>query len=371
MLNDIVFRIRSLVRRNVVEAELEDELRFHRERQLEKYIKSGLTEVEALRRIGINFGGLDQVKEECRDAWGVRLLQTFMQDLRYGFRVLRKSPGFTAVALLTLALGIGANTAIFSVLYGILLRPLPYKDASRLIVLNETTPKVGMVSVSYPNFVDWRARNAVFSEMAAVSNVGFSLSGINQPENVTGQAVSTNFFSMLGMHPFLGRDFDASEEKPGAAAVTLLSYPLWQSHFAGDRNVIGRTIALDGRSFSIIGVLPPDFRWTEKTDLLEPIGVWANNNSSSNERAERGNMVVLGRLRPRVSFQQARGGNGRYCRPFGEGLSCRQRPVRSGAAAHTRRIRQRYTSSNYCSFCRRHICASYRVRECGKSVSDA
>src|SRR5581483_6454921 len=189
-------------------------------------------------------------------------------DLRYGSRVLRKSPGFTAIALLTLALGIGANTAIFSVLYGILLSPLPYKDAARLVVLNETTAKVGNVSVSYPNFLDWRTQNHAFSEMTAVNNVGFSLSGINEPENVSGEAVSTNFLSMLGMHPFLGRDFDATEGKAGAAPVTLLSYALWQSHFGGDRNVIGRTISLDGRAFSIIGVLPADFRWTEKADLL-------------------------------------------------------------------------------------------------------
>lgn len=306
MLKDVFFRIRSVLRRHVAETELDDELRFHRQQQLDKYVRAGMTEVEALRQVRIHFGGVDQVKDECRDAWGVRLLETLTQDLRYGWRVLRKSPGFTAIAVLTLALGIGANTAIFSVLYGVLLRPLPYKDATRQIVLNETTPKVGKVSVSYPNFLDWRAQNGVFSEMAAVHNVGFSLSGIHQPENVSGQAVSTNFLSMLGMHPFLGRDFDASEEKAGAAAVILLSYPLWQSHFGGDRSVIGRTIALDGRSFSIAGVLPPDFRWTEKTDLLEPIGVWLTNNSAANERGERGDMTVLGRLRPHISFLQAR-----------------------------------------------------------------
>ncbi|HEX4168431.1 MAG TPA: ABC transporter permease [Bryobacteraceae bacterium] len=306
MLNDIFFRLRSLFRRNVAEAELEDELHFHRRQQFDKYVRAGMNQAEARARVRMHFGGVDQVKEECRDAWGVRPIETLAQDLRYGWRVLRKSPGFTAIALLTLALGIGANTAIFSVLYGVLLRPLPYRDAARLIVLHETTPKVGMVSVSYPNFADWRAQNHAFSEMAAVNGVGFSLSGIDQPENVSGQAVSTNFLSLLGVHPFLGRDFDASEEKAGAASVTLLSYALWQSHFGGDRHVIGRTIALDGRSFSIIGVLPPDFRWTEKTDLLEPIGVWLTNNSASNERGERGDMVVLGRLGPRVSFPQAR-----------------------------------------------------------------
>ena len=305
MLNDFFFRIRHLLRRNVAKEELEQELRFHREHQLEKYMQSGLKEAEALRRLRMSFGGLDQVKEGCQDAWGTRLLETLFQDFRYGFRVLRKSPGFTAIALLTLALGIGANTAIFSVLYGILLRPLPYKDASRLIVLHETTPKVGTVSVSYPDFLDWRAQNTAFSQMAAVNSIGFNLSGINQPENVTGQAVSANFLSMFGMHPLLGRDFDASEEKAGTAAVVLLSYSLWQSHFGGDRNIMGRTIALDGRAFSIVGVLPADFRWTEKTDLLEPIGVWVASHDSSQERGERGDMAVLGRLAAHISLERA------------------------------------------------------------------
>jgi putative ABC transport system permease protein len=298
MLSDILFRVRSLLRRNIAEVELDDELRFHRQQELDKYVRTGMANTEALRRVRLHFGGVEQVKEECRDVWGVRVLETLVQDLRYGWRVLRKSPGFTAVALLTLALGIGANTAIFSVLYGILLRPLPYKDAARLVVLSETTPKVGMVSVSYPDFVDWRAQNSVFSKMAAVSSVGFNLSGINQPENVSGLAVSTNFLSMLGMHPFLGRDFDASEEKAGAPAVTLLSYALWQSRFAGDPAIIGRAIALNSRSYTVIGVLPPDLRWPEKTDLLEPIGVWLTNNSSSKERGERGDMTVLGQLGP-------------------------------------------------------------------------
>ncbi len=305
MLNDFFFRIRHLLRRNMAEEELEQELRFHRERQLEKYMHSGLGEAEALRRSRMSFGGLDQVKEECRDAWGTRLFETLLQDLRYGARVLRKAPGFTIIALLTLALGIGATTAIFSILYGILLRPLPYKDASRLIMLHETTPRVGLVSVSYPDFLDWRAQNTAFSEMAAVNSVGFNLSGINQPQNVSGEAVSANFLSMLGLRPILGRDFDASEEKADAAAVVLLSYPLWQSHFGGDPNVIGQTIALDGRAFSVIGVLPADFRWTEKTDLLEPIGVWVAGHPSSHDRDKRGDMIVLGRLAPHVSFERA------------------------------------------------------------------
>src|SRR5579871_2183374 len=174
---------------------------------------------------------------------------------------------FTLVAILTLALGLGANTAIFSLMYGILLRPLPYADSGRVAVLNETTVKVGTVSVSYPNFRDWRAQNRAFSGMALVKSVGFNLTGVEQPQTISGEAVSPGFLRLLGLHPILGRDFDPSEEKPGTAPVVLLSYPLWQSHFGGDRNIVGRTMALDGRGFTIIGVLPAEFRWLDKVDM--------------------------------------------------------------------------------------------------------
>ena len=310
MLSDLFFRIRSLFRRNAVETELDDELRFHFEQQLAKYINSGLTPREALRRARIDFGGLDQVKEECREARGVYMMETLFQDIRYGLRMLRKSPAFTAVALLTLALGIGANTAIFSVVYGVLLRPLPYHDPAGLIVLHETTPKVGIVSVSYPNFLDWRAQSHMFSKLAAVETVEFNLAGVDpagadQPENISGAVVSSDFLSMLGVRPMLGRNFDASQDQAGTAPVVLLSYPLWQSHFGGALNVLGRTVALNGRGFTIIGVLPPDFRWIEKTDVLEPIGLRANA-PDFHERGDRGDVVVLGRLAPGVRFAQAR-----------------------------------------------------------------
>jgi putative ABC transport system permease protein len=305
MLHDWWIRARSLLRRHDAENEMNDELGFHREQQLQKYARSGLTEPEARRRVTMEFGGLDQVKEECRDARGVRMMETLLQDLRYGLRTLRNSPGFTAVALLTLALGIGANTAIFSILYGVLLRPLPYKEAARLIVLHETTPKVGLVSVSYPNFLDWRAQSRAFSEMAAVNGVGFNLSGVDQPENITGQAVSPDFLDLLGMRPLLGRNFVASEEKPGTVPVVLLSYPLWQSHFGGNPNAVRRTVTLDGRNFTVIGVLPPEFRWIERTDVLEPIGARAGD-PAYNDRGDRGDAVVIGRLAPGVGFMQAR-----------------------------------------------------------------
>src|ERR1700722_11614349 len=207
MLDDLFFRVRSLFRKPTVESEMEDELRFHSERQIEKYLKTGMSRGEAQRRVRMEFGGFEQVKEDCRDARGVSLAETLAQDLRYGWRTLLKSPGFAAAALFTLALGSGANTAIFSVVYGILLRPLPFRDASRLILLNETTPRVGNVSVSYPNFQDWRAQSRTFTEMAAVVGIHFNMTGGSQPENLGGLAVSPNFLSMLGVRPVLGRGF--------------------------------------------------------------------------------------------------------------------------------------------------------------------
>jgi putative ABC transport system permease protein len=306
MLKDLFFRLRSVFRRETVESEMEAELRFHSERQLEKYLKTGMRRDEARRRVRMDFGGLEQVKEECRDARGVALLETVAQDLRYGWRTLLKSPGFAAAALFTLALGIGANTAIFSVVYGVLLQPLPFRDAARLVLLHETTPKVGDVSVSYPNFQDWRAQSHTFSEMAAVSNVGFNMAGASQPENIGGLAVSPNFLSMAGIRPVIGRGFTPDEEKAGTAPVLLLSYALWQSHFGGNRRVIGQTIRLDSRTVTIVGVLPRDFRWIETCDVMEPIGVWATNNSTVAERGDRGDLTVVGRLAPGARMEQAR-----------------------------------------------------------------
>ena len=153
-------------------------------------------------------------------------MTTLLQDLRYGLRMLAKNPGFTVVAVLTLALGIGATTAIFSVVYAVLLRPLPFRDASALVVIHESTPKVGTVSVSYQDFLDWRQAHA-FSQMAAVHEVGFNLAGVSQPEAISGHAVSPNFLSMEGVRPLLGRDFDASEEKPGTAPVVIRLWSLF------------------------------------------------------------------------------------------------------------------------------------------------
>jgi predicted permease len=287
--------------------ELDEDIREHIARETQDNIERGMSPEEARYAAMRKFGNVMQVKEEARDVWSRMWLEQLLEDIRFGLRLLRKNPGFTAVAILTLALGIGANAAVFSVVYAVLLRPLPYKAPSGLIVLHETTPRVGDVSVSYQNFFDWRAASHTFVQMAAVQSVGFNLAGITQPETINGDAVSPNFLSMMGIRPFLGRDFDASEEKAGTAPVLLLSYSLWQSHLGGDPNVVGKTITLDGRSFTIVGVLPPNYRSLDMTDVMLPTGVWATNNADAiKERGDRGDMVVIGRLGPGVALGQAR-----------------------------------------------------------------
>ncbi len=296
------------MRRKRMMEELDQDIQDHIERETQDNIERGMSPEDARYAATRKFGNVTHVKEETREVWSLIWLEHFVEDVRFGLRMLRKNPGFTAVAMLTLALGIGANAAVFSVVYAVLLRPLPYKDPSSVVVLNETTPMVGTVTVSYPNFLDWRDQSRTFSQMAAVRGVGFNLSGVTQPENISGDAVSPNFLSMMGVRPFLGRDFDSSEEKAGTPPVVLLSYSLWQSYFGADPNIVGRTIKLDDRAFTIVGVLPPSYRSLDKTDVMLPIGVWATDNSESvKERSARGDLVVIGRLATGVDLAKARG----------------------------------------------------------------
>ena len=287
---------------------MNEEIEEHIAQQTTEYLRAGLSPEEARRQARLKFGAAESIKEDYRDERGLPLLDNLLQDLRYGLRTLRKSPGFTAIAIFTLALGIGANTAIFSFVYGVLLAPLPYHDASQLVVLNETTPRVGTVSVSYPNFIDWRAQSHSFSEMAYVEQMSFNLAGatVSQPENIQGDSVSPNFLSIMGVHPFLGRDFVPAEGNSGTPRVLLLGYQLWQSHFGSDSNVVGRSIALDGNDFVIVGVLPPNYRSLDKIDVMLPLGVWTTNNTDTANRGNRGDSTVVGRLAPGASLAQAR-----------------------------------------------------------------
>ena len=302
-----LLRMKSLLRnvfsKQQSDRELDAEVLSYVEILAEEKMRSGMDPEEARRSARIELGGIEQVKEDVREVRTGARLDSLLQDLRYGARMLRKNPGFTSIAVLTLALGIGANTAIFSVVNAVLLRQLPYANSQQLIVIRETSQSVGTHSPSYPDFLDWRKQSRTIAQMAAINNRAFNLSGVAQPENINGYAVSPNCLSMLGLRPFLGRDFRPSEEAPGTAPVVMLSYALWQSHLGADPNVAGKPITLDGHSFTIIGILPPNFRLEDKTDIVAPIGVWA---AEMMDRGNRGDMSVLGRLASGATFQQAR-----------------------------------------------------------------
>lgn len=232
------------------------------------------------------------------------------QDLRYGLRMLAKSPGFTAVTVLTLALGIGANTAIFSVVHAVLLRPLPLKEPDRLVWFWETQPDLPTAPFSAPEFLDYQSQNQTFEQIAAVRQTNFNLTGADPVERLRGAVVSTNFFSLLGVRPFVGRDFRPEEGQPGAPRVALLSYELWQRRFGGEPNVVGRTLTLNGESVTVIGVLLPEFRFLPGIELwLNPQHIVPEPLSNYRDQylTMRGlhYLSIVGRLKPSASLAQA------------------------------------------------------------------
>ncbi|HLX76958.1 MAG TPA: ABC transporter permease [Terriglobales bacterium] len=231
---------------------------------------------------------------------------TLVQDVRYGLRVLRKSPGFAAVAVIVLGLGIGANTAIFSVVNAVLLRPLPYREPSRLMQLwhvppPKNFPGMTMFSVSPANYLDWERQNDVFQSMAIYGFRSFNITGSEQPQALQASAVSHDFYSTLGVHPMLGRTFTADEQQPGRSHVVILGYALWKSSFGGNPHIVGSSISLDDQPYTVVGVMPPEFKFPDWAQLWTPLG-WTDQ-----ERAVRGNhnYMVIARLKPGTAMQQA------------------------------------------------------------------
>jgi predicted permease len=304
MLSDILIRLRALFRRNAVERELDDELRFHFEQQVEKYAAAGLTHEEARRRTRLEFGGADHIKEECRDARGVQFVETLLQDVRYSLRVLRKSPGFTAVAILTLALGIGANTSIFSVVEGIVLAPLPYSQPDRLVMVMESNPRFAHVWTSYPNFRDWQRAARSFQQMAAFRSQGYDLSNPGTPEHLDGNEVSAGFFSTLGITLTLGRDFSSQEDERGGARAVIISDRLWRTRFSGSPQVLGESVTLDGVDYEVVGVLPQEFRFWTVADVYTPLG--QGDPIILDARGSHDGIGSIARLEPNVTISQAR-----------------------------------------------------------------
>jgi putative ABC transport system permease protein len=229
---------------------------------------------------------------------------TLLQDLRFGARTLLKSPGFTVVAVVALALGIGANTAMFSIVNSVLLRPLPYPEPERLTLLFTSMPQFRDASVSYPNFLDWQQRSRSYENMAAYRNETFNLTGQANPERLRGKMASSTLFSVLGVQPIVGRTFTADEDRRGAAPVVDLTDSFWKSRFSGDPGVVGRTITLNEKLYTIIGVVPSDDVMLQRTSVLVPIGQWTE--PLFLDRSVGMGMRVLGRLKPGVELQQAK-----------------------------------------------------------------
>ncbi|MFL6302674.1 MAG: ADOP family duplicated permease [Candidatus Sulfotelmatobacter sp.] len=291
----------AMLRRRRMEREMDEEMRFHIEAYAADLVTRGVPQQEALRRARLEFGGMEMTKDECRNAVGVSFLETLFQDLRHGLRSLLRTPAFTVVTVFVLALGIGANTAIFSVVDAVLLRPLAYRDSARLltILMNGDDP------VSVANYVDWRDQSHSFAAMGAADYWSPNLTGINSPEHIAGLKVTQSLFPMLGIDPLLGRLFVEGEDKDGADREVILSYRLWQRRFSADRNVLGKPIILDGNAYIVVGVMPKGFQfapfWATRAELWVPIAFGPRIHDRGGN-----SLRIFARLKDGVSLQQAR-----------------------------------------------------------------
>ncbi|HEU5233706.1 MAG TPA: ABC transporter permease [Terriglobales bacterium] len=305
-LRALLSRIAGLFDREHRDAELEDELQSVLQMHIEDNLRAGLTPEEARRRALIKLGGMDQVSEAYREQRGIPILETMAQDIRFAIRGMRKNPGFTAVALLTLALGIGANTALFSVVNGVLLNPLPYPNPEQLVILFGQTKQFEHASVSYPNYLDWEKQSHSFSSMAAFRGESFNVTGQDEPERLPGYMISSTFFSTLGVSPILGRTISAQEDIAGGSPVALIGEGLWKRKFGASSSVLGRTMVLNGTGYAIVGVVPASFRLYSggHPEVYVPIGQWTD--PTFRDRTIGMGMGVVARLKPNATLAQAR-----------------------------------------------------------------
>jgi predicted permease len=295
------------------ESEMDAELRFHMDAYTEDLIRQGVSRPEATRRARIEFGGVENTKQECRDARGISFTESFVSDLHYGARMLRKAPGFTAVAALTLALGIGANTAVFSVVENVLLRPLPYPDSGQLVRVFTVFPTQPHFPMAIADFYDYRLRSDAFSSSALYAERDLDLTSGDRPEHLSAMGVSHEYFRVLGYHPALGRDFDEKEEYKENNHVVILSDRLWSTRFDADPNVVGKSILLSSEVFIVVGVMPPgvqhvggDFHSSAHGDTIDlwwPLPLQPHKESGCDRGCHYLNMVA--RLRPQVRVSQA------------------------------------------------------------------
>lgn len=303
LVNILRLRLRSLLARTRVERELDEELRYHLERQIEADVAAGMTRADAERRARRQTAGVEHEKEVCRDERGVQIVDNLFGDVRFAIRQLRKNPGFTAAAIFMLALGLCASVAIFAFVDAALLKPLPYQDPSRLVGVFETAAMFPRSNLSYPDYLDWKAQNTVFSAFEGYNRTGFIVSTPTGAEPARGTRVTAGFFRTLGVTPVLGRDFRLDEDQPSAARSTLLSHAAWQTRFGGDPAVLGRTVTLDGQPVVIVGVLPRTFHFAPG----EPAEFWTTLQATNpcDVRRSCHSMYGVARLKPGITIDAA------------------------------------------------------------------
>ena len=295
---------RRLVFKKRLEVQLEKELREHLERQAGDYMRTGLSEAEAWRQARLTFGGLEQVKEDCRDARRTRWLESAWQDVRFAARSLRKNPGFALAAIGTLALGIGANTAIFSVINGVILRALPYKDPGRLVAVEERVQNSGEdYAFSYPDFLDVQRAAGSLESIAAYRNSGVNVTSPGEPAYVISRQVSAGFLSVLGVKPVSGREFRPEDDRRNAAPVAMIGYALWQERFSGSPRAIGATLVAGGRGYTVIGIVPANFRFEGDRQVFIPLG--QDDTLATQKRDLYSGIETVARLRPGVTLERA------------------------------------------------------------------
>ena len=295
-------RIRGQFGNDRLDRDLDDELRAHLEMLVEENLRRGMNVREARRAARVAFGGIEQTKEAYRDQRGLPVVDSVLRDVRYAVRMLRRHPGFTAVAIVTLALGIGANTAIFSVVNAVLLHSFPYKDPNNLVLIAEKRREMNLLSLSYPDFVDWRSQNQVLESMGGVRRWNPNLTGAGEPERLQAAMVTSEIFLTLGIAPKLGRVFVDDEDRPGSARVIVLSYSFWQRRFGSDEKVLGAVLTLDEKAYTVIGVMPQRFEfWT--ADVWAPIGLIA---AEIDRRDVHPGIYAIGRLKPGVTINDVR-----------------------------------------------------------------
>src|SRR5882724_5737408 len=301
-LRALLLRVDGLFRKTQHDADLSSELESHLRMHIEENLRAGMSAEEARRQALIKLGGVEQTKEMVRKRRGLPIVEILLKDLRFGARMLAKNAGFTIVTVSTLALGIGATTAIFSVVYGVLLRPLPYPKADQIFQLWEVNAKGNRVNFTEPNFSDMRSTSRSLEGLAECDAGPFTITGGSEPTRTLAAEVSRDFFKVMGVSPLFGRGFNAEDQREGAAPVLLVSHSYWQQYLGGSKDFSKLKLAADHKVFSVVGVMPQGFRFPDNADFWVPREIYPPNNESRTAH----NWHVFGRVQDGVTLAQAR-----------------------------------------------------------------